>query len=347
VDFQSPQERILHDLSLRIIGEQALFCPQHYGLPAKLKEPADIAWVTNRCAILIYATSSGSSFQKKRKHNCGQLHKWLRAWRSGHPLRGEVAGKEISFGFDDIDYVVGLSIIENGEVWCEYHADEVRHSSDFKLAACATLPMSVMHFLAQITAGPKDLIFWLSRLLDLKKPISDDEFLKLTSNEITTAVTRMRNNIGRLQNDTISFQFIVENMMNSFSTLKRGDVSESASPVLSDLGLLDLLWFTFMGAALLSQLAPPGQRGPLFVLAKNRTGVYQLQLAASANLKVTGENVSNLGKGEQGITIILSMLGDAVIPITLIHSRKGLSNLEIDLQTIRAATLCQSREVEF
>lgn len=110
--FASRQEEIIHSLSGRILGTQYVFCPEVYG---HSKEPADIAWVVNRCAILMYLTKKDASFEKKKRHNMAQLHRWLRKWKSGVTLTGSVGGEKYKFDFSDIDHVIGISVVDGGE----------------------------------------------------------------------------------------------------------------------------------------------------------------------------------------------------------------------------------------
>ena len=337
--FQAPQERILHDLSKHIIGPQALFCPAEYGPSHKRKEPADIAWVVNRCAILIYATSSGHSFAKKRDHNCRQLHKWLRAWKSGHLLKGRAHEKDVSFEFGDVDHIIGLSIIENGEIGCQYHGDEVSHSADYKLSGCATLTSSAMAFLAGLTTGPRDVIMWLEDLRLIGRMVTVEEFLSHVGNGFMQQAIITRNAFSKFHNNNIDFQYVISHTMQTFYTLKQAEIHEFGLPVLYDICFSDVMWFSFAGRALLSQLAPPGKTGNLFIVTERKTSIYRFALAAAANLKVAAENVKHLGPDTPGIVMQLSMAGEVLLPIMLIHPRTGQSQIEIDADNLRNATL--------
>ena len=159
--FASFQEEIVHKFSENILGEQKLFCPDIYG---DSKEPADIAWVTNRCAILMYMTESKKSFERKRDHNLKQLWRWLHVWKNGTPLIGISNTKRFEINFDDIDHIVGLSIIDGGETKCQYHSDIIRRSTNLKLSGCATITSSVIREMASTGHGPRDIIFWLQEM---------------------------------------------------------------------------------------------------------------------------------------------------------------------------------------
>jgi hypothetical protein len=74
--FPSLQEEVIHNFSQNILGKQTLFRPAFYG---NSLEPADVAWITNRCAILMYMTASSKPFATKRKHNLNQMRGWLNA----------------------------------------------------------------------------------------------------------------------------------------------------------------------------------------------------------------------------------------------------------------------------
>lgn len=116
--FVSLQERAIYNLSYLLLGSQALFCPSNYD---GSKEPADLAWVANKCAMLMYMTSGKKSFEKKCRHNFGQLHRWLRVWSSGRPLKSPSG---LMVGFDEVDRVIGLSVIGGEEVFCRFEEKE-------------------------------------------------------------------------------------------------------------------------------------------------------------------------------------------------------------------------------
>lgn len=172
--FASIQEEIIFKLSESTFGEATLFQPHLYGMG---KEPADIAWVTNRCAVLMYMQESKGSFLKKRNHNIKQLIKWLRKWKSGETLRGtvktgqgkpnsNVKTRDVSFQFEDVDHVIGLSIVDGGEVFCQYHERVCADHVDLKLTACGTLSGSIMRLLTDTLANPRTLLYWLRELRD-------------------------------------------------------------------------------------------------------------------------------------------------------------------------------------
>lgn len=174
----SEQEYIVHQISRHILGQPAVFFPDNYG---NSQEPADIAWVANRCAMLMYMTKSGQAPDKKQRHNLRQLHRWMKHWRRGVALTGSVGDSTYSFSFSDIDHVIGLSIVDGGGDWCENHADHVIGRSDDKLSVCATITGTVMEQIARLGFGVRDIVFFLDSMRHVPSMrVSEEEMLRGT-----------------------------------------------------------------------------------------------------------------------------------------------------------------------
>lgn len=105
--FQSKQEELLHIMSRATFGDGLLFCPE---LRNKNREPADLAWVNGRNAILIYCKSGKKSRQKQDEGNLRQAKWWIRNWTDKNTLGGFTEDKSYEFRRSDVDKIYILLI---------------------------------------------------------------------------------------------------------------------------------------------------------------------------------------------------------------------------------------------
>lgn len=109
-NYQSEQEQIVHKLSAAAMGYCHSFTPDCFGVA---KEPCDLALIYGHTAILVNCQASKKNALTKREHNMRQARKWVRIWREGRMLRGSNQFRSIELGFDDVDDIVILSIIND------------------------------------------------------------------------------------------------------------------------------------------------------------------------------------------------------------------------------------------
>lgn len=172
-------EKTIAELYSNNFGVTSLFKPNLYG-PNK-NEPADIAWVADRCAIVMYLCNSKQKFIKKKQHNASQLHRWLKAWKNGRELGGSIGEDSWSFGWSDIDHVIGILVVDGENSFCQYHQEDVEYSKNYKLKACVTLTGEVIDKFAKSRGGIRDL-------LDLVNFIRSDANRLYTSQEVKDAM---------------------------------------------------------------------------------------------------------------------------------------------------------------
>jgi hypothetical protein len=338
--FATLQEEIVYTFSEHILGKQTLFCPETYG---HSKEPADIAWIANRCAILMYATHSKKRFETKRDHNLRQLRRWLHVWRNGQPLIGKSGSQSLEIRFDDIDHVVGLSIVDGGETHCQYHSDIITRSQDLKLSACATLTGTVIRKLAELGFGPRDIVYWLSRMQSGQTDIvAESDLISSVRDYVAATTMSLWNQFGDLK----PYEYR-EKALRETSTLlawaKNGLAEQPAiGSIGADLMVADTMWFAWSKAALESLIAAPGETGPLVVGSKRETGIYRLTTVAAASMRHLNENLPKvLPPDIPGIFIFTTFdLGkEAPIRTGGFNPRTGPSQLELELTALRKASL--------
>jgi hypothetical protein len=336
-EYASEQERIIHEFSQRVLGQQALFLPDKYG---HSKQPADIAWISNRCAILMYMTKSEKPYERKRDHNLGQLNRWLRVWQNGQPLTGTVDNRKYQFAFNDIDYVVGLSIVDGGEVWCEYHAERVTHRTDGKLAACATITGRVMREFAAAGVGPRDIMVWLNTLRMQPTRLIREE-LMIASIRHYVRTTRIQVEASLANYNTWDFAFRDDSIREMEALFRCSKSLESS--IFSDLLLSDVTWLGTATAALERQLAAPGQHGILCVTAVNDTGIYRLRCVVAARLKYLPPPAPPPAAGFDIYTTFDLGFPTRSIAIVL---RTVPSHLEQELRSLRQLTIAGYNDID-
>ncbi|TGN82058.1 hypothetical protein EOW77_0026770 [Bradyrhizobium yuanmingense] len=358
--YASLQEELVFNFSKRILGPHSLFCPDNFG---HSKEPADLVWVADRCAILMYMQRSVASYEKKTRHNLKQLRKWLRKWRAGQPLCGRTAGASgtvtsFELHFTDIDHIVGLSVIGDGELGCEYHADLVRENFAHKLAACSTITERCLLELARMGAGPRDIVHWLSHLHGHRRRITEGQLIGAIRFKDSADLVLVRETIAATQGPVFALPSAIDQssadkflgnaqayVAATFGSVRGHEVdTDDIGRLTVDLTLSDIYWFGILSALYASRTAAPGKHGPLVLGAKRRSGIYDLRFVLAANSKALRERFPDLA-GAIGDTPGLTMLQsldvgrDSPWGMLLFHPRTGPSYLRLQIEQLRSATL--------
>ena len=249
-------EKLIRSLSALILGAPTLFCPEHYGPASERKQPADIAWVAHRCAVLMYLTTGKKSFEKKNKHKFSQLHKWLRHWKLGQNLIGYSFGKRHEFSYDEIDHVIGLSIVGGDDVWCEYQPDQVRYSFDRKLSVCMTLTDAAMSALAAMAPSPRDMLFWANELRQAKSRVSESDFVAKVQALSHYVVEQLEMEFQGLQHDRSTHEIVLKEVGAIVTSSRTSPEIQLLTDLTSDLMYQDTLWLALASSAFETQLAP-------------------------------------------------------------------------------------------
>lgn len=358
--FASLQEELIFKLSASTFGEAMLFQPHLYGMG---KEPADIAWVTNRCAVLIYCQQSKGSFLKKRNHNLKQLIRWLKKWRAGEALRGsvktgrgrpeaEMSTREVSFDFADVDHVIGLSIVDGGEVFCQYHERVCADYIDLKLSACGTLAGSIMRLLADKLANPRTLLYWLRELRDQAGafPVRSEhlEAEIETKFEVDLLIQQSKFQLPGAASP-IGLKSTANHLLSALHFLKSLNVADVAS----DLTFSDFLWISLayetMGSIVARAL--PGQVGPLRAELTRDAEIYLLRAtfyATSDHMAADVHPMIARRDKRPGIDVIGFFLfwtpqPDGMQMMLTVTPRQGLSILQTELEAMKAKLTTQHR----
>lgn len=264
--LRSVQEQAVSTLSEVLLGDQALFEPDNY---KGNWEPADLAWVANRCAVLMYMTSGGRSFDQKRAHNLKQFRGWMKHWRRGTALRGTREGRQFAFNYDDVDHVIGLSIVGGRDVGCIYEGDG--DDIDVKLCGCATISDAVFSKVAGKSVGIRDLVHLFMAIKGMEERVSEQTVLAYWDEWAGAFAQEARNEFAGMWIDTDDLNEAWQQTRIMFGASKGVSVDAGLYGPFADMCLAEAIWLSVAERSLARQIAAPGEVGHL-VLAASRSG---------------------------------------------------------------------------
>jgi hypothetical protein len=247
-DSNNLQEKLLHLYSERSVGSPFVFHPENYGRYAE--EPADVAWASNGCVVLMYtkqvkayedANKNKRKTQKGIQQNLGQARKWLIHWKEGQKLRGSNAYSEFDIAFGDFPFVIVLSIIETGSAIAEYHKE---FAQMYGVALCATVPFSVMETIASNGGSMLDLLSVLVHLKEKGCEISEEELqLQLAEYcslaQLQSGITPLLSNpvyVNHLQNTGT----VISRMRQQASPANSAKIDNDTAAMFNDFSLLQI-----------------------------------------------------------------------------------------------------------
>lgn len=157
---QNEQEAFVRALCRRGMAGPFTFYPNLFRKgKSGAREPADLVWACNRCAILMHMRSSVESCDKAIEHSVTQVKGCLRMWQH-QPLTGNNAFHSFSINRQDVVHVVVLSIVNTDQAYVRI--DEER-AKDIGVTVCATVPEAFLHTLVAFGGTSLDLLLLLKR----------------------------------------------------------------------------------------------------------------------------------------------------------------------------------------
>lgn len=253
---RSEQEEVVREISSVIFGGMELMNPDLYRQPPK--EPADLAWVLDGCAFLINMTSGKKSFEQKRSHNHKQLHTWLHRWSRGEVLRGETIRGRQNISYDDVDYIIGISVVGGADVGSSFDrmdADIARKkvaSNSDKIVCFVTISENILKLFAESRFLARDLIAFIRFLSDSGGKVDDQIAQAKTVNYLKECSRYL---VGLFSAIAIDYA-ILDKSHNRITASAIGISNDKkykeVSPFFCDLKMIDLLWIATARKALLS-----------------------------------------------------------------------------------------------
>ena len=317
-------------MSKYIFGSDNLFFPLGYG--KNNNEPADIAWVIDNCIILMYMTAGKKRFERKTQHNLRQLKKWLRDWKSGHLLRSNT--KEYSF--DDIEYIIGLSIVDGDDSFCEYYSDKVTELSDYKVVCCAGITEANIRVMSENLCFPRDILKLLQTLRSSPNGLmSEADMNHRIRIERAKNLDNCRNIIHRkLPNNIFREDLYLYTINNLRPVLKME--SEEQRNFISDLCQFDII-YTACAIAILSNIFIKNDpKSPTFVAISKKSTQYKLTTSVAYNMTFAARNIEHSFSEETGFYVcaiydIGITMKQSISCLMAICPPNGQTQLEIEL----------------
>lgn len=256
-------------------GALSIFHPDLYRRPPR--EPADLALVTGRLAILFYMKSSNLSFEKLTRKNIKQARNWIRHWLTGARLRGRNKYREFDVGWDDIDDIVVVSVVDGSEAQCLAHLDSLVENP--KIAFVATVGGAVLARLAAIAGNTRDLLQFLDALASDGEPVSIEAGLAMLTASHDVAFEPLRDYL-KTKGETsrmgdLPAKYVFE--------IVRG-IKPSQGIVELNMDWYDIGFLTWSAVQLVDGMAKPGEFGHIIGLSQKIDGAYRFGIAVSATL---------------------------------------------------------------
>lgn len=334
----SDQEQFVHSLSQHVFGAYGLFFPSLYG---NGKEPADLAWVLNRSAILFYMTAGKQSFEKKVRHNIYQMGRWLKVWSQGATLAGQSGKADHSYSIDDVDNVIVISVVDSsGDGFIRTHLEQIEYHSIRKLRICLTITENLLKFMSSGLCFPLDFVrifTWMTEngYRELQERTVIEMWSKKIHSELSNVESGIISQIGGLpiirQNSA--------DVSNLISVALKKELSEKVSTELFyDLRQADYLSLLLAFAYMDSMLAGHGEYGKHLIKSKWRSGQYEILCVSTISLTYMLSKGPPPLSAAPGFTIIRSHDAGIEHPMHILafQPRSGRSEMETALGALRS-----------
>lgn len=254
--------------------------PELYRVPPK--QPADLAWVFDRCAFLMNLTSGNKSFGQKRSHNLRQLQTWLRRWSSGEILRGITLLGVEAYTLPDIDHVIAISVIggaDSGNVYEQGWLNDLTGKYPqlaTKVSIALTITDEVLRYMVRYKFSARDFLSFVAKMREEERPLTDGECRAIIDSWVsrTTQYVRTHFNLLGYDNEDLNKHYV--NTRTLFVEACGSDKYKKIGLIFADLRFIDLVWFSVAEPVLRGKLAPRGTFGVTALEAEWVSDQYRL-----------------------------------------------------------------------
>jgi hypothetical protein len=191
----TPQESMVSAFFRHSISGFSTFHPQLFG---NGREPADLVVVVGRALIFVNMHESNAYFENLCAHNMNQARERIDEWKSGKPIRGKNEVMKFHLNWSDIDYIHVVGVIDGRNAACSGHRLSTL-MMDPKVCLVTTLTSAVMHRLALLGGGARDLIA-VSREIEQLGNISESEALQIVQSRHDRLLSEAMSVVPRLPN---------------------------------------------------------------------------------------------------------------------------------------------------
>lgn len=327
-DPASRQEQVLREFTKITSGSQQVFHPDLYGRTAK--EPADLAIVTGRLALVFYMKDSRLGFDKLVRKNLSQARTWLRRWSLGEKLRGKNEWREFDVTWDDIDDIVVVSVLDGPEAACLAHPTAFAEVP--KVALAVTIAGECLFRLAEKSGGTRDLLAFLEGIAADGEKVSPSAAVEMLAAMQEAAFAELTKFLADRGQQTRPSDVIT-------GYLHSINLGTKADPVAQkDLNLdwSDLATISRMATASIDMLAPFGKFGPIVCGAIHRKRRYAVVAAVSIEaLAERFDDCRPFHDPDLPMVFYFYLLGETIAAILTISTSARLS-CDVELNALRA-----------
>lgn len=150
----------------------------HPNLWGNGREPADMLITVGRALVFVNMTEGKSYLDSLCAHNLDQARDRINEWRNGPSIKGETSTRKFDIGWDDIDYVQVVSVVDGPHAACRGH-DLSLLNLDPKVRLATTVTSAIIRHLAALGGGARDLIA-ICQMIGAKGEVSECDALKMT-----------------------------------------------------------------------------------------------------------------------------------------------------------------------
>ena len=148
------QEDLVARFAKHSISSGATFHPDQWSSGT---EPADMIISIGRAMVFVNMTQSGSWLEQLIEHNISQARDRMVEWQTGKQIRGKNDHASFQIGWDDVDHIAVISVVDGRHAACMRHHPDLLKLSP-KVAVAATVTSAVVSELAQLGGGARELV---------------------------------------------------------------------------------------------------------------------------------------------------------------------------------------------
>lgn len=330
------QEALVAAFCKHSISSRSTFHPKQW---KNGKEPADMLIQIGRALLFVNMTTSKAYFDDLAAHNINQARDRILEWQSSaSQLRGANEWASFAISWDDVDHVHVVSVVEGPHAAC---ADHGLAGLDMpaKVRLCTTLTTAVMHRIAFLGGGARDLIA-VCKEIRARGKTSESKAIRLVRRHYETLEYDAKARIT-LQPSLMGKAIIHGRELNAFEEHKfkfevmRRQPEKEGLEVFSDLAWADYfpaIAFIVQSRAEMEAL-PQGQ-----IRASVFGNKMKFQVVVSSNMEGLAANMtklSEMGKREGSVfTYCISLINGGLIEFFSVSREPYLSATEFELSAL-------------
>ena len=163
-------ERIVAAFARNSLGASGIFHPKKW---PNRHEPADILISVRRSLFICNLYSSVRPFDRLYQHNLDQARDRIEEWKSdGHRLKGKNKFRSFDIGWEDIDHIAIVSVVDGPHRACSTHTAEQTGTTE-KICTSFTITTEIFKYLSAKGGGPRELLL-ISNFLYAQGGIVDE-----------------------------------------------------------------------------------------------------------------------------------------------------------------------------